>query len=75
MIRNYRRIVLSTAVFFGAVVGFGIYSLQTPTLVSDQENYEEFFRMHVSSTCPISPQPENAYSYDPDNCQWLIDEP
>ena len=64
--------ILFSAVFFGAMVGFAIYSLQTPSLVSDEENYEEFFREHVSTTCPITPMPESATSYDPENCQWII---
>ena len=30
----------------------------------------DFFRQHVSSTCPYTPKPESANSYDPVNCIW-----
>lgn len=31
----------------------------------------DFFREHVSSTCPYIPKPESATSYDPVDCMWL----
>ena len=37
----------------------------------DSQSYEEFFRMHVSETCPITPMPENTAGFDPTKCRWI----
>jgi len=38
-------------------------------LIGERKNYEEFFREHVSTTCPITPKLKNSISYDPINCE------
>jgi hypothetical protein len=40
----------------------------------DRRSYEDFFREHVSQTCPVITMPENATSYDPINCEWIENE-
>ena len=39
----------------------------------DRRSYEEFFREHVSTTCPVVPMPENldGLSFDPKKCEWI----
>lgn len=37
----------------------------------DRQSYEDFFRMHVSETCPIIPMPETTTSFDPTRCEWI----
>lgn len=34
----------------------------------------DFFREYVSTTCPYSPKPKSATSYDPVNCIWVNNE-
>jgi hypothetical protein len=43
-------------------------------LFGERVTYEEFFRNHVSGTCPIIPMPENATSFDPTKCEWIENE-
>jgi len=43
-------------------------------LTGERKSYEEFFREHVSETCPVILMPENATSYDPINCEWIENE-
>jgi len=43
-------------------------------LNGERKNYEEFFRDHVSGSCPIIPIPENATSFDPSKCDWIENE-
>jgi len=45
-------------------------------LKKDRRSYEEFFRMHVSDTCPVIPMPENVkgLSFDPTKCEWIENE-
>ncbi len=40
----------------------------------DRRSYENFFREHVSQTCPVIPMPENANSFDPIKCEWIENE-
>ncbi len=40
----------------------------------DRRSYENFFREHVSQTCPLIPMPENANSFDPIKCEWIENE-
>lgn len=40
----------------------------------DRRSFEDFFRTHVSQTCPIAPMPKTATSFDPIKCQWIEDE-
>ena len=40
----------------------------------DRRSYEDFFREHVSQTCPVIPMPENATSFDPTKCKWIENE-
>lgn len=40
----------------------------------DRRSYENFFREHVSETCPVIPMPKTATSFDPTKCQWIEDE-
>ena len=40
----------------------------------DTRSYEDFFRDHVSQTCPVIPMPENATSFDPTKCEWIENE-
>ena len=37
----------------------------------DRRSYEDFFRMHVSETCPVTPIPKTATSFDPTTCKWI----
>ena len=37
----------------------------------DRRSYEDFFREHVSDTCPIVTMPESATSFDPIQCKWI----
>jgi len=39
----------------------------------DRRSYEDFFREHVSQTCPVITMPENT-TYDPINCEWIENE-
>ncbi|MDH3203215.1 MAG: hypothetical protein OEL81_00880 [Nitrosopumilus sp.] len=39
-------------------------------LTGERVSYEEFFREHVSQTCPIIPMPDEATSFDPTKCEW-----
>lgn len=39
----------------------------------DRQSYEDFFKMHVSETCPVVPMPKTATSFDPTKCQWTGD--
>ena len=45
-------------------------------LTGERKSYEEFFREHVSETCPIIPIPEddNGLSFDPTKCEWIENE-
>ena len=45
--------------------------MNTAELSKRELTYEEFFRLHVSETCPITEKPENATSYDPVYCTWI----
>ena len=40
----------------------------------DRRSYEDFFRMHVSETCPVIPMPKTATSFDPTKCEWVENE-
>ena len=42
---------------------------------ADRRSYEDFFREHVSETCPIVPMPESATSFDPTQCKWIETKP
>ncbi|MCV0367637.1 MAG: hypothetical protein K5798_10310 [Nitrosopumilus sp.] len=64
------------------IIGIGsIVSLSTFFLViyhdpndklPDQElTYEQFFREYVSTSCPIIEKPEDATSFDSENCKWI----
>jgi len=37
----------------------------------DRRSCEDFFREHVSTTCPVVPMSENATSFDPTKCEWI----
>jgi len=37
----------------------------------DRRSFENFFRTHVSETCPVIPMPKTATSFDPTKCQWI----
>ena len=45
-------------------------------LIGERKSYEEFFREHVSETCPIIAMPESAdgLSFDPTKCDWIENE-
>lgn len=43
-------------------------------LTGERKSYEEFFREHVSETCPIIPKPESTTSFDPTKCEWIENE-
>ena len=38
---------------------------------ADRISYEDFFREHVSATCPVAPKSENTTSFDPTQCNGL----
>jgi hypothetical protein len=42
-------------------------------LTGERESYEEFFREHVSETCPIilMPKDGDGLSFDPTKCEWI----
>ena len=37
----------------------------------DRRSYDDFFRTHVSETCPVIPMPRTATSFDPTKCEWI----
>lgn len=39
-------------------------------LTGERKSYEEFFRQHVSETCPVIPMPSDDVTFDPTTCTW-----
>lgn len=69
-------LLIILAIIIPASIGFLFFAIDLDDkshLTHGTSTYEEYFRHHVSTTCPVIEKPDNARSFNPDTCQWNVD--